>query len=434
MSLLLQALQKAAKSREDSQGEQNGDALTVEEELTLEPIASEPALREDMPATGPTPAQAAAVLEAGRAPGFDAIEYAREHQMLVFLAAAVLFAIAYGTYVYIQVASPGLFQSSPEAAPLPSPIASVLPAAAGGATAQPPPAEKISGLPGGAAEARDGSAVSPESVSAAGAPIFDPPPTSSAAPAVAAQPVARPRAPDRDLVRSAAPSTPSTDRSVDADGMETVVISPNARQDIAVSRQPATTVPIDPTLMQAYEALQQGDYAQARGLYEQVWQADPRNIDALLGLAAIAGKSGEATQAKRYYQNVLELDPRNTYAQAGLLSIVGGADPMATESHIKLLIARDPSPLLYFTLGNLYAEQGQWPSAQQAYFQAYQLQSDNADYAFNLAVSLEHMGQTRPALDNYRKALDLSFRKGRANFDQNLVIQRVGQLSSRVEQ
>ena len=43
-------------------------------------------------------------------------------------------------------------------------------------------------------------------------------------------------------------------------------------------------------------------------------------------------------------------------------------------------------------------------------------------------------GQTRQALDYYRKALDLSFRKGRANFDQNLVIQRVGQLSSRVEQ
>jgi tetratricopeptide (TPR) repeat protein len=97
------------------------------------------------------------------------------------------------------------------------------------------------------------------------------------------------------------------------------------------------------------------------------------------------------------------------------------------------LIAREPSAFLYFTLGNLYADQGQWPGAEQAYFQAYQLQPDNSDYAFNLAVGLEHIGQIRPALDYYRKALDLSFRKGRANFDQNLVIQRVGQLSVRVE-
>ena len=98
-------------------------------------------------------------------------------------------------------------------------------------------------------------------------------------------------------------------------------------------------------------------------------------------------------------------------------------------SRLRQLIAREPSAFLYFTLGNLYADQGQWPGAQQAYFQAYQSQPDNPDYAFNLAVGLEHLGQTRQALDYYRKALDLSFRKGRANFDQSLVIQRVGQLS-----
>jgi tetratricopeptide (TPR) repeat protein len=216
--------------------------------------------------------------------------------------------------------------------------------------------------------------------------------------------------------------------------VETIVIPSSPQQGIAVSRQPPTTVPIDPTLVQAYEALQQGDFARARSLYEQVWQADPRNLDALLGLAAIAARNGESTLALRYYQSALELDPRNAYAQAGLLSIVGGADPLATESQIKLLIAREPSALLYFALGTLYADQGQWPSAQQAYFQAYQLQPDNPDYAFNLAVGLEHMGQVKAALDYYRKALDLSFRRGRANFDQNLVIQRVGQLSSRVEQ
>ena len=112
--------------------------------------------------------------------------------------------------------------------------------------------------------------------------------------------------------------------------------------------------------------------------------------------------------------------------EVGYASSHGGEDGF--------LIARDPSGFLYFTLGNLYADQGLWPAAQQAYFQAYQSQPENPDYAFNLAVGLEHIGQARPALEYYRKALDLSFRKGRANFDQSLVIQRVGQLSSRVEQ
>jgi tetratricopeptide (TPR) repeat protein len=73
-----------------------------------------------------------------------------------------------------------------------------------------------------------------------------------------------------------------------------------------------------------------------------------------------------------------------------------------------------------------------WSQAQQAYFHALQFQPDNPDYAYNLAVGLEHLGQTRPALEYYRKALDLSFRNGRANFDQELAIERVGQLSARI--
>ena len=58
------------------------------------------------------------------------------------------------------------------------------------------------------------------------------------------------------------------------------------------------------------------------------------------------------------------------------------------------------------------------------------MQPDSPDYAFNLAVGLEHIGQQKTALTYYRKALDLSFKKGRANFDQNLAIERVGQLSA----
>lgn len=197
---------------------------------------------------------------------------------------------------------------------------------------------------------------------------------------------------------------------------------------------PPTVASITPDLTRAYEALQAGDSAQAKTLYAQVLDADPRNIDALLGLGAIASKEGRVEEAVTYYQRVMELEPRNAYAQAGLIAIMGGADPAASETRLRQLIAREPSAFLYFTLGNLYADQGQWPGAQQAYFQAYQSQPDNPDYAFNLAVSLEHLSQTRQALDYYRKALDLSFRKGRANFDQNLVIQRVGQLSTRVEQ
>jgi Tfp pilus assembly protein PilF len=225
-----------------------------------------------------------------------------------------------------------------------------------------------------------------------------------------------------------------------SDSIETVTVpSSHARvsadakpaNDIAVRRDAAGVVPVSPMLMQAYETLQAGDTAAAKTLYENVLITDPRNVDALLGVAAIAKSEGRFDDTNRLYQRVLDLEPRNSYAQAGLISIIGGADLAASESRLKQLIARDPSAFLYFSLGNLYAEQSQWPSAQQAYFQAYQMQPDNPDYAFNLAIGLDHIGQSRLALDYYRKALDLSFKKGHASFDQSLVIQRVGQLSTR---
>ena len=124
------------------------------------------------------------------------------------------------------------------------------------------------------------------------------------------------------------------------------------------------------------------------------------------------------------------MDPKNAIAQAGLLGIVGRADPQASEARLKQLLAREPSAFVYFTLGNLYAEQSQWPAAQAAYFRAFHLQPDNADYAFNLAVGLEHLNQPKLALKFYQQALQLAKHQGRSNFELSLAQNRISKLSS----
>src|SRR5258706_1192963 len=435
MSLLLQALQKAAESREEGEVDLSSDALPMSDELALEPTPPAPRAQRDAPAP-PTSAQAATVVQAGSVPAFDPLDYAREHYMLTIVGIALLLAAGYGAYIYIQLNKP--FRSS---APAPAPMVATAPQAPV-ASATPPTSAKVSGLPGGTTPAAatavavttESAAAAPEQAAPAGASaIFAQPATKAPATkdAAAARPVRRAAAKPH---RQAAEPLPLADAS---DSIETVVI-PSSRSkpasDISVRHDAAGVTPISPTLMQAYETLQSGDNARAKGLYEQVLRADPRNVDALLGLGAIALNDGRTDDANRYYQQVLELDPRNSYAQAGLISIIGGADLQASESRLKQLITRDPSAFLYFFLGNLYAEQGQLPCAQQAYYQAYLMQQGNADYAFNLAIGLEHLGQNRPALVYYRKALDLSFKKGHANFDQSLVIQRAGQLSTPVEQ
>lgn len=192
-------------------------------------------------------------------------------------------------------------------------------------------------------------------------------------------------------------------------------------------------VPVSLGITQAYQALQQGNLDQAESLYREVAQSDAQNLDAMLGLATIAAQRGSAQQAIGFYERALEIEPRNPVAQAGLIAIIGQADPQMSETRLKQLIAREPSAFLYFNLGNLYARQNLWASAQGSYFQAYQLQPDNPDYAYNLAIGLEHLNQPKLALTYYRKALELSFQRGHANFDQNRVIERIGQLSARVD-
>lgn len=444
MSLLLQALQKASKNRDENASAESAPAPDPldSDELMLEPLGA--AGQGDAPgepapsatASYSSPAQAAAIMQAKRPPAFDPMEYAREHYMIVFIALAFLFAAGYGGYVYLQVANPSWLRKSPPPRPAAPIAATPAPVAAANDSA----AEKISGIPAGTPTPPVQATAAPaQPVAQPAAPVnaSQPVPGTPAPVALVKTPVADDSQSVRPAVsrpRRAAEETVA--REVDEDGIETVVLKPApARNAPSVEKAEKTAVPTTPPdLMRAYEALQAGEFAEARALYEQVLKSDSRNIDALLGLGAIAWKEGRIEEAMQHYQRVLELEPRNAYAQAGLIAMVGSADPAASETRLRQLIAREPSGFLYFTLGNLYADQGLWPAAQQAYFQAYQSQPENPDYAFNLAVGLEHIGQTRPALDYYRKALDLSFRKGRANFDQSLVIQRVGQLSTRVEQ
>jgi tetratricopeptide (TPR) repeat protein len=205
-----------------------------------------------------------------------------------------------------------------------------------------------------------------------------------------------------------------------------------ARERIAVS--PTNAHPrLDPALAQAYTLLQTNRVEEAHALYTKVSQSEPLNIDALLGLAYIAGRESRTDEATRLYIRILQLNPRHALAQAGLISLMGRADPAASESRLKQLIAREPSAFLHFVLGNVYAEQSQWSQAQQSYFQAHHLEPGNPDYAYNLAVGLDHLKQAKLALNFYRRAEQLASTHGRANFSLDHVRQRISVLTPLVE-
>lgn len=161
---------------------------------------------------------------------------------------------------------------------------------------------------------------------------------------------------------------------------------------------------VNAILMRAYQAYNSGNDEQAQTGYKTVLQRYGLNVDAMLGLGAIATRQGRNADAQGWYQKVLQVEPRNEVAKAGLLSLQGDQQQGLSLSQIKSMLQASPTDAnLQATLGDMYAQQGQWPDAQQAYFEAYRLKQ-SAENAFNLAVSLDQMGKANIALPYYKEA------------------------------
>lgn len=373
MSLLLKALKQAEAANADKAdlGSRGDGGLELEPPAPTGPVQG----REWVEPPGLLFGSSGLTPEPQRARGF---RWPRLSPVPLAAALAALIAIGYGIYLYFALQPP---------APLAPP-----------ATASAAPAEAVAPappVPGG--EATPSSVPSPSPVpSSAPAPAVATPASGPALPAAA-----RRAAPPAEAAASATPAAPAA--------------LPQFRPD------PQTML-----LGQAYAAYQRGALDEAQHLYGQA-AARGGSVDALLGLAAIASVQDRDADAQRLYREVLALDPHNATAQAALLDLLGHADPGATESRLKTLIEREPGPHLYQTLGNLYADQGRWSEAQAAYFEAYRRAPDNADYAFNLAVSLDQLRQYPAALSYYEKALAGG---GAHRFDRARAEARVQQLGA----
>ena len=183
------------------------------------------------------------------------------------------------------------------------------------------------------------------------------------------------------------------------------------------------------SLERAYGAFRAGDLESAAEAYRAVVRHEPGNRDALLGLAAVATRAGGWDEAVGHYARVLAFHPADTVAQAALIAI-GGQDSARGESRLKALLWREPEAAhLHFDLGNVYAAQSRWPEARQSFSSAYRFDRENADYAYNLAVSLDHLSRRESALHFYHEALALA-RTRPSSFDATAVLVRIREVGT----
>ena len=202
----------------------------------------------------------------------------------------------------------------------------------------------------------------------------------------------------------------------------------NGEPGIAITKHTRADRVAD-SLEAAYAALRAGDTGSASEAYRIVLAGEPGNRDALLGLAAVAAREGRWEEAAGHYRRVLAFDPADTVAQAALVAI-DETDPTRGETRLKTLLWSEPrAAYLHFNLGNVYASQSRWPEAQESFFNAYRFDSGNADYAYNLAVSLDHLARRESARDFYREALALA-RTRPASFETGAVLARIRDMDS----
>ncbi len=410
MSLLLEALKKAEKAKEEAQRRAKGDAAPASmAEIRLEP--AEPAPVEKPVMTRPELPDIRQPLEilsdeiapkaAETAPRVEAVATAaaeRAAARKVFEAKfkepnpRLPFYIIMGLLGVFTVGTAGYFwyQLRP-----PPPLVNANPA--------PRAAEQV------AAPAPEPRSASPAPVAAAPAVIPGLPAVASAVTAPVAAAAPKPAPEHRVVAPRPATPRPATARP-------------------AQTRQPPQ---VHPKVESAYAAYLAGDLTTARNDYQAALRDESGNRDALLGVAAIDVRSGRFESAEGIYLRLLQADPRDAHAQAALIALrASRLDPLATESRVKTMLAADPdAEALHFTLGNQLAQQGRWAEAQAAYFKAVAADPENADFAFNLAVSLDHLRQSKPALDYYRRAIALAEKRS-ASFDVAAARNRVSQLAN----
>lgn len=225
------------------------------------------------------------------------------------------------------------------------------------------------------------------------------PPSQGAATSVPARPIARA------TVRASVPRN-----RPDGSGASNARVAP-----LPQSAKPARPASL---MDSAYAAYQAGDTAEASRLYREVLKSDATQRDAWLGLAVIAHAANQLEPAMDAYRRVLRLEPQNATALAGVSSISRAAGEPQQESRLRELLARSPQDAdLNHALALVLSGEQRWSEAQLLFFKAHALAPKEPQFAYNLAVTLDHMRKTTLAAQYYETALALAQGKA-AGFDE----------------
>ncbi|MEY2633054.1 MAG: hypothetical protein RIR00_1708 [Pseudomonadota bacterium] len=173
---------------------------------------------------------------------------------------------------------------------------------------------------------------------------------------------------------------------------------------ISTAPSPAAT-----QLARAQLLLRDGQFDDAFRQYQQILAEQPRQRDALLALAVLRQHSGDSRQAAHFLERLLTEQPDDLEALARQVLLQADSDPEGGEARLRLALQAAPhAAALHFALGCLHARQRRWHEARAAFQAAHAGDSQNPDYLYNLAISLDQLHRPQEAASLYRQALHLA--------------------------
>lgn len=162
-------------------------------------------------------------------------------------------------------------------------------------------------------------------------------------------------------------------------------------------------------LNNAYQSLMGGDTTRAISIYKEILSVEPRNEDALFGLAATYHRLGLETQARPFYANLLKVNPNHREGLNNFLVLVSNESPQDALPELERLELRNPdfSPIPA-QIAIVYDKMGYPDEAREKMLRAIDLAPENLTYKYNLAIMLDRQKQYADAVALYRLLIQAS--------------------------
>jgi len=165
-------------------------------------------------------------------------------------------------------------------------------------------------------------------------------------------------------------------------------------------------------LEKAYNALIAGNSDIAIEVYQDILTNDPKNKEALFGLASTYHRVGQIDLARSLYARLLQIDPRHRDGLNNFLVLLGEEAPEEALQQMQRLEAENPSfSPIPAQMAIIHKKLGHEQKAIDKMYHALALSPENVTYRYNLAIMLDKAGEREKAATLYQQVLS-SWEKG----------------------